>query len=517
MPRSGAALRSSIASTLRRSVALALLTTAAPLPLLAPSLAHAQGAPPAPRDPAAQRAEARSRFERGLRAFDAGDLPGALAEFNRAQDLLPNANVLFNIAQVYAALGKPVEATKTAKKALSDRAALRGDAAAGLDKLLKDQAPKVASLEITANVAGAHVELDNVEVAQTPLAAPLEVSAGSHVLAVYATGYAPLRKEISVAGETSTKVPFELVAMDGKLAHLKVVTTLPDAQLFANGEPVGTTPFAASITLVPGKYHLELRRVGYTSTPVDLTLGDGATGEVNLAWQEDESSPAPRGLVSLHISEPGPVLYVDGVRKGTYSKPLSLPAGKHRVRVERDGFFPAEREILVEGNAEREVSLYLAPTNDTRRAYTDRVSSRRRWGWIATGAGAAITAGSTAFLIVNGGKLSDANKAYDAVVADSTAGGGGSCDPQGQRDTAVCVGRFDDASANRDTYKKRNVFGYVGVGVGVVALGTGIVLLATGDDPHRYDREPASAKRSTPQPFATSLPGGGMVGLTGAF
>ena len=66
------------------------------------------------------RAEARERFDRGLRLFDEGDSAGALAEFKRAHELVPNQLVLFNIGLVYAALARPVEATDALDRVLRD-------------------------------------------------------------------------------------------------------------------------------------------------------------------------------------------------------------------------------------------------------------------------------------------------------------------------------------------------------------------------------------------------------------
>ena len=70
------------------------------------------------------RAEARTRFDRGLRLFDEGDSAGALAEFKRAHELVPNQLVLFNIGLVYAALARPVEATDALDRVLRDPAGL---------------------------------------------------------------------------------------------------------------------------------------------------------------------------------------------------------------------------------------------------------------------------------------------------------------------------------------------------------------------------------------------------------
>ena len=48
--------------------------------------------------------------------------------------------------------------------------------------------------------------------------------------------------------------------------------------------------------------------------------------------------------------------------------------------------------------------------------------------------------------------------------------------------------REEDLSQKKD----RQIYGWIGVGVGAATLGTGVVLWLTGNDPHRYDPKPES-------------------------
>lgn len=58
------------------------------------------------------KAEARWRFDRGLRLYNQGDYEGAVIEFQRAQALHPHSAVLFNIGLVQAKLGNSVESVR---------------------------------------------------------------------------------------------------------------------------------------------------------------------------------------------------------------------------------------------------------------------------------------------------------------------------------------------------------------------------------------------------------------------
>ncbi|MCZ7680629.1 MAG: hypothetical protein M5U28_18420 [Sandaracinaceae bacterium] len=68
------------------------------------------------------RAEARTRFERGLELFEEQRYDAALAELSRAYELAPNWRVLFNIARSHAFLGRAVEAVAWYERFLSEGA-----------------------------------------------------------------------------------------------------------------------------------------------------------------------------------------------------------------------------------------------------------------------------------------------------------------------------------------------------------------------------------------------------------
>src|SRR5437868_3951814 len=147
----------------------------------------------------AARAEARERFDRGLRLFNAGDNAGALVEFKRAYELVHNPVVLYNIGLVYAQMGRAVEATDALDAVLASPGPLTPERMALARKTRDEQASRIAEVALDANVAGARVEIDGIEVGATPLGAPLRVPGGTHVIGVIAPGFSPERKEIAIA------------------------------------------------------------------------------------------------------------------------------------------------------------------------------------------------------------------------------------------------------------------------------------------------------------------------------
>src|SRR3954469_16613708 len=130
----------------RRALALTLSTT-----LLAgsvPLTAFAQAAPPTD----AAKAEARDRFDRGLKLFNEGDNTGALAEFKRAYEVTGNQLVLFNLALVYAAMQRPVDAVDALDKLLKDPGSLSAERVAKAKQTRDEQAQRVAELAVVTSV-----------------------------------------------------------------------------------------------------------------------------------------------------------------------------------------------------------------------------------------------------------------------------------------------------------------------------------------------------------------------------
>ncbi len=159
---------------IRRALALALaLVTAGPL---APRPVRAQAAPPAPPASLAAsdtaRAEARDRFDKGLRLFNAGDNAGALAEFRRAYELVDNAVVLYNIGLVYAQMGRAVDATEALNCVLEAPVALTPERVAIARRTRDEQAARIAEITIEASVDGAEVDVDGIRSRQDAARAP---------------------------------------------------------------------------------------------------------------------------------------------------------------------------------------------------------------------------------------------------------------------------------------------------------------------------------------------------------
>jgi hypothetical protein len=501
----------------RRAIALTLSTTL--LCGIVPSTVLAQ--PTAATE--VTRQEARDRFDRGLKLFNDGDNPGALAEFKRAFELIPNPLVLYNIGLVYSAMGRPVEAVDALDKVLAAQGALTGDRLARAKQTRDDQAARIARVSVVTNVPAA-IELDNVEVGHTPQTAPLAVAGGVHVVGAVASGYVPTRKEVTVAGGATAEVKLDLVEMQGRVAHASVKTHLPGADVVIDDQVVGKTPLQNSLTVAPGAHKIELRRAGYTTARGNLQLGDGAEGEVTLEPEEDPMALGTLGgRLAISPSETDPVITVDGKGRGVYSVDgLRLMSGAHHVTIERGGFLPVDRDVTIDVGRTTSIRVLFDPTPETRATYMSKTSTQRTWGIISGLGGLVLTGGSVGFLIYNGQQRKTAHDDEDAAeFLINNNPKGTICDKSlftTQQAVQACNQPALDAQSRINDADTADIFGWIGLGVGAAATVLGAVLLVTNGSSHRFDRDRTEASRGFILPTGWSDGrGGGGLGLVGAF
>jgi hypothetical protein len=452
-----------------------------------------------------------------LRLFDEGDSAGALAEFKRAHELIPNPLVLFNIGMVYAALGRPVEATDALDAVLRDSGRLTADNLERARRTRDEQVKRIARLAVVTSVPCV-IDVDGVEAGRTPLAAPLRVAGGTHVIGALATGHLPSRRAITVAGGETEELSFELVASETRLAHVALDSPLPGAEVLVDGSLVGHTPLPTSLAVAPGTRVVTVRRTGFREARQELVLAEGATGQLRIELDEDpDASPGDKGRLALQLRETEVHVAVNGRARGVYAGPLALPAGPHRLRLDRAGFAPSERDVALRAGDEITLRITLDPTPETRLAHVERVQARQRWGWLATGGGLALALGGAGLAIWSQQSLPELERRLDAAVSNYSRNSGGDCDRAsalGEMD-AVCLARIEDADAQLSNRRLLRTMSVVGAGVGVAAAAIGVYLLLTNEDARKYDRptSPASAPALTFVPSTWIHPGGAGAGL----
>lgn len=215
-------------STLRASARRAAFSTALLLLAAATSVARAQdaGDPPPPEEAAATQdadtaQRARREFESGMAHFQARRFRDAIHSFQVVAELVPSADLWFNIARAHEELGEWDPAIEHYRRYLRDRVdppdrqqieqhivllTERADAA----RTARATAPTSGTLSVRVDVEGASVQLDDREVGTSPLADELTLDAGRHELLVTRDGYLPFRSAVGVEAGLRTAAYIDL-------------------------------------------------------------------------------------------------------------------------------------------------------------------------------------------------------------------------------------------------------------------------------------------------------------------
>jgi hypothetical protein len=180
---------------------------------------------------------ARGHYDRGVGLFDEGQYAGALAEFEAAYALTARPSLLFNIGQIHARLGHAVEATNSLERYLAGAGEIAPDRRALVEAEIATQRGRIGLVRVEARAAeaaveGASIALDDVGRGTLPLAEPLRVSAGEHVVVVSATGHETARERFRIAGGEDRTLRIELVRLatpSGPITPPIVVTPAPSS------------------------------------------------------------------------------------------------------------------------------------------------------------------------------------------------------------------------------------------------------------------------------------------------
>ncbi len=474
--------------------------------------ARAQTPSPAasPAPAPAEKTEARDRFTQGLKLFEKKENAAALAEFKRAYELIPNPLVLYNIGLVYAAMERPVDAVDTLDRFLAESGKSGGKTTVEQAKRAKqvrdEQAARIAQLTVVTNKPST-IEVDGVEAGRTPMAEPLRLVSGAHLVAAVAPGYEPLRREVTLAGQVAQTVTLTLVPRESVVAHLTVTALVPGADVLVNGKLAGQTPLPASVAVSPGDATIEVRRAGYRPATHSVKLDEGASGALAVTLDEDPAAPASlKGRLKLAVSEPGAELAVDGASRALAPEGVTVVGGPHLVRIQRAGFVAFEQRIEVAAGRDTALAVTLAPTPETRARSEESARTRRLVGWSTAGAGLLLAGGSAIYAIVTRNAVSDAQAGLNGQLMKEKDPAD-RCYAMAADDSYKffkCGETKASFQSDVDTAKLRRTLSFVGVGAGLAAVGVGAYLVATG-----VEKYPAAPTVS----FWSDGQGGGLVAV----
>ncbi len=182
--------------------------------LIALCLAAALVAPAAVAEPpptASAMAEAKMRYDRGLKLYDEGNFDAARVEMQRAYELAPSYRILYNLGLVHRQLNDYAAALKAFQAYLAE-GGKKVDAKrrVEVEKHIVDLKGHVATVTIVVDKPGAEVSIDDAPVGTSPLPEPLLVNAGKRRFTAHLPGRPPGSKVVTFAGGDAVTVKLEV-------------------------------------------------------------------------------------------------------------------------------------------------------------------------------------------------------------------------------------------------------------------------------------------------------------------
>ncbi len=148
----------------------------------------------------------------------------------------------------------------------------------------------------------------------------------------------------------------ELTAQIAKpqVARLRVVTPVPDAEIFIDGASAGRAPFDRP-DLPPGHHFVVVRKQGFQEYKREVDLDPMQPTVLSV-----ETNSA--GSIKILGNVPGATVILDGQIVGKTPVTLdSVPAGEHMIEVKQPGFVDARQAVHLDGGEQKILAADLTP------------------------------------------------------------------------------------------------------------------------------------------------------------
>lgn len=237
-----------------------------------------------PAPSAADLEAARVHFMNGVAlANEQRNFSAALAEFQASYKLGQNPAVLYNIGVAFQELHEYPEAIDALTHFLAESTNASPDQSASASAIINDLKLLLANVTLTILPVGSRVAVDGREIGRSPLAKPVQLAAGSHVVEVSADGYEPQRQSLTTAAQidASLAITLKLIPKTGKV---RISASVPRATVAIDGNPVGLAPL--EVELGGGGHQLEVNAPNYKTNRSELVVAVGQVRNVTITLEK---------------------------------------------------------------------------------------------------------------------------------------------------------------------------------------------------------------------------------------
>jgi hypothetical protein len=208
----------------------------------------------------------------------------------------------------------------------------------------------VGVVRVLSDAQGARAFIDGTDMGPVPVDIK-DVKAGEHIVQAKAPGMQAGEKKVVVAAGSSQIVKFDLNAeAAGDTGILKIVSMVPEAQVFIDGASVGKVPQEKHVSA--GEHPVVVRLDGFKQFEQKVRVEAGQTVTVQATLK-----PVGR-LRVLATPSPSDVI-INGIPVGKTPLDTEVETGETVVRIENAGYQPFEQTLQIEGGKTQTLSREL--------------------------------------------------------------------------------------------------------------------------------------------------------------
>lgn len=232
-------------------------------------------------------------YEAGRILYADGDYSGAALKWDVAYKASGDARLLWNVAAARKAERKYAEVDRLVKQYLKEAKELTEADRAEAQQLLTTIQAFLADVTLQVNEAGAQVSIDGVVVGTTPIAEPLRLDIGQHVIAVTKPGFERVEINQQVTGNTTLTVSLVPQVHEGKLR----IISPADATVKVDGKRVTSGTWEG--VLPTGPHRIEVSAPGKLPFTTDTLVNDNQSEVLRVSLQDSDAA----GTSSPNLAE----------------------------------------------------------------------------------------------------------------------------------------------------------------------------------------------------------------------
>jgi hypothetical protein len=220
------------------------------------------------------------------------------------------------------------------------------------------------TLSVSSNPSGAAVYVDNIYRGVTSTSVG-NLAPGQHSVRLSKAGYQDWTGSVSISPGAITYLNPTLIVDQQPIYGTASITTIPSgAQVYANGQYVGTTPSNGPLyftQVIPGTYSMLLSKAGYQDYTANVQVQAGQNYDYRVTLTP-VSNPTT-GSIAISSSPSGAEVYLNNAFKGLSPITLdSLTPGAYTVTLKLSGYQDWQAGAQVTAGQTTQLTATLSPS-----------------------------------------------------------------------------------------------------------------------------------------------------------